>query len=60
MYIDQPIQDVFLDFLYQGGMKCTVSWIFDDLNFKISAIYVCMLGVSPNIEITVVCSLWTI
>ena len=24
-------------FLYQGGLKSTVSWVFEDLKFKISA-----------------------
>ena len=26
----------FKNFLYQGGMKSTVSWVFEDLKFKIS------------------------
>ena len=25
----------FLNFLYQDGMKSTVSWVFEDLKFKI-------------------------
>ena len=24
------------NFLYQGGLRSTVSWVFEDLNFKIS------------------------
>jgi hypothetical protein len=26
----------FLNFLYQGGVKATVFWVFEDLKFKIS------------------------
>ena len=26
----------FQNFLYQGGVKSTVSWVFEDLKFKIS------------------------
>ena len=29
----------FKNFLYQGGVKSTVSWIFEDLDFKISKGY---------------------
>jgi hypothetical protein len=29
----------FKDFLYQGGMKSTVSWVFEDLKFKNSEGY---------------------
>ena len=29
----------FLNFLYQGGVKTTVSWVFEDLKFKISEGY---------------------
>ena len=29
----------FKHFLYQGGMKSTVSWVFEDLKFKISEDY---------------------
>ena len=29
----------FKNFLYQGGVKSTVSWVFDDLKFKISVSY---------------------
>ena len=29
----------FLNFLYQGGVKSTVSWVFEDLKFKISEGY---------------------
>ena len=29
----------FKTFLYQGGMKATVSWVFEDLKFKISEGY---------------------
>ena len=29
----------FKNFLYQGGVKSTVSWIFEDLKFKISEGY---------------------
>jgi hypothetical protein len=29
----------FLDFYYQGGVKSTVSWVFEDLKFKISEGY---------------------
>ena len=29
----------FLRFLYQGGMKSTVFWVFEDLKFKISEGY---------------------
>jgi hypothetical protein len=32
----------FLNFLYQGGMMSTVSWVFADLKFKISE------GYNPN------------
>ena len=32
----------FLNFLYQGGVKSTVSWVFEDLKFKISE------GSDPN------------
>ena len=39
MYLHQPIQDFFLNFLYQGGVKSTVSWVFEDLKFKISEGY---------------------
>ena len=38
-YVHQPIQDFFKTFLYQGGMKSTVSWVFEDLKFKISEGY---------------------
>ena len=27
------------DFLYQGGVKSTVSWVFEDIKFKISEGY---------------------
>ena len=27
------------NFLYQGGVKSTVSWVFEDLKFKISEVY---------------------
>ena len=27
---------VFKNFLYQGGVKSTVSWVFEDFKFKIS------------------------
>ena len=33
VHIYQPIQD-FLDFQYQGGVKSTVSGVFEDLKFK--------------------------
>ena len=29
----------FNNFLYQGGVKSTVSWVFEDLKFKISEGY---------------------
>ena len=29
----------FKKFLYQGGVKSTVSWVFEDLKFKISEGY---------------------
>ena len=29
----------FKNSLYQGGVKCTVFWVFEDLKFKISEIY---------------------
>ena len=29
----------FKNFLYQGGLKSTVSWVFEDLKFKISEGY---------------------
>ena len=29
----------FLNFLYQDGVKSTVSWVFEDLKFKISEGY---------------------
>ena len=29
----------FKNFLYQGGVKPTVSWVFEDLKFKISEGY---------------------
>ena len=29
----------FKNFLYQNGMKFTVSWVFEDLKFKISECY---------------------
>ena len=29
----------FKNFLYQGGVKSTVSWVFEDLKFKISGGY---------------------
>ena len=29
----------FKNFLYQGGVKSTVSWVFDDLKFRISEGY---------------------
>ena len=29
----------FKNFLYQGGVKSTVSWVFEDLKFKISEGY---------------------
>ena len=29
----------FINFLYQGGVKSTVSWVFEDLKFKISEGY---------------------
>ena len=29
----------FKNFLYQGGVKSTVSWVFEDLKFKISESY---------------------
>ena len=29
----------FENFLYQGGVKSTVSWVFEDLKFKISEGY---------------------
>ena len=29
----------FKNFLYQGGMKSTVSWVFEDYKFKISEGY---------------------
>ena len=29
----------FLNFLYQGGVMSTVSWLFEDLKFKISEDY---------------------
>ena len=29
----------FKNFLYQGGVKSTVSWIFEDLKFEISECY---------------------
>ena len=38
-YIHQPIQDFYLDFQYQGGVKSTVSGVFEDLKFKISEGY---------------------
>ena len=31
--------EFFKNFLYQGGMKSTVSWVFEDLKFKISEGY---------------------
>ena len=33
---------IFKNFLYQGGVKSTVSWVFEDLKFKISE------GYDPN------------
>ena len=30
---------VFKNVLYQGGVRSTVSWVFEDLNFKISEGY---------------------
>ena len=30
---------IFKNFLYQGGVKSTVSWVFEDLKFKISEGY---------------------
>jgi hypothetical protein len=38
MYISQF--RFFLDFYYQGGVKSTVSGIFEDLNLKISEDYI--------------------
>ena len=37
-YITYTLADsgFFKNFLYQGGMKSTVSWVFEDLKFKIS------------------------
>ena len=29
----------FKNFLYQGGVKSTISWVFEDLKFKISEGY---------------------
>ena len=29
----------FLNFLYQGGVKSTVVWVFEDLKFKLSEGY---------------------
>ena len=37
MYISQF--RIFKNFLYQGGVKSTVSWVFEDLKFKISEGY---------------------
>ena len=34
--VGQLIQDIFLDFQYHGGVKSTVSGVFEDLKFKIS------------------------
>ena len=39
IYVHQPIQDFFLDFQYQGGVRSTVSGVFEDLKFKISEGY---------------------
>ena len=30
---------IFLNYLHQGGVKSTVSWVFEDLKFKISEGY---------------------
>ena len=30
---------IFKNFLYQGGVKSTVSWVFEDLKLKISEVY---------------------
>ena len=46
-YVEEPILKVhtladsgfFKNFLYQGGVKSTVSWVFEDLKFKISEGY---------------------
>ena len=44
MYIVFRLADsgFFKNFLYQGGVKSTVSWVFEDLKFKISE------GYDPN------------
>ena len=40
-YIQYTLADsgFFKNFLYQGGVKSTVSWVFEDLKFKISDDY---------------------
>ena len=38
----------FNNFLYQGGVKSTVSWVFEDLKFKISEGYEPSLAETAN------------
>ena len=38
-YIQLADSGFFKNFLYQGGVKSTVSWVFEDLKFKISEGY---------------------
>ena len=44
----------FKNFLYQGGVKSTVSWVFEDLEFKISEGYEqnCSLPVSALLAVS--------
>ena len=39
LYIHVADSGFFKNFLYQGGVKFTVSWVFEDLKFKISEGY---------------------
>ena len=41
LFIESILADsgFFKNFLYQGGLKSTVFWVFDDLKFKISEDY---------------------
>ena len=43
----------FKDFLYQGCMKSTVSWVFEDLKFKTSEGYKQNFPVSPLLALSV-------
>ena len=41
MFPPSPLADsgFFLNYLYRGGVKSTVSWVFEDVKFKISEDY---------------------